>query len=421
MMESGDKYCCLFLRDNMDTENPYNHIAIQLELINTAINKSIVFKKNVSIEVDICQDLEFFERTDNPQIDYFIDYLDDDTSAIVIPETKINEVVDLCIQGFLKIYQGRIGVLQNEIYSLLQEAVKEELDDKSEIKSEPEGEAGAIKSECVICSKIALSGNTLVNGNVYHDRCYQGLLKNINKIGNDLDFFHSEINKSRSSLDKSIKLISKSRGAINKLRAAIGVSYIDEKSIWQERKRIENEISEREQHTNLLEKELVGFKGQVKKLYDSWPGYPPDWEERGDEIRSEREECEACGESWNLHVHHRIGIRNGGNHTSENLVLLCEECHGEIHHQDFSGKEFEFSERISSFGKKLKLINHAISQNKKILFNYRKFDGEKSKRTICPELTKRVGRSLCVSGFCYLRNEERIFAIKRMRNLNIVD
>ncbi len=72
-----------------------------------------------------------------------------------------------------------------------------------------------------------------------------------------------------------------------------------------------------------------------------------------------------------------------------------------------------------SFGKKIKLINYAISQNKKIHFNYRKFTGEKSKRTISPETTNRIRRTWCVEGFCFLRNEDRTFAIKRMRNLEI--
>lgn len=73
-----------------------------------------------------------------------------------------------------------------------------------------------------------------------------------------------------------------------------------------------------------------------------------------------------------------------------------------------------------AFGKRIKLINTAISQNKKINFNYRKFSGEKSKRTISPETTIKIRRTLCVAGFCYLRNEERTFAIKKMRNLKIL-
>ncbi len=75
---------------------------------------------------------------------------------------------------------------------------------------------------------------------------------------------------------------------------------------------------------------------------------------------------------------------------------------------------------VLSFGKKIKLINTAISQNKKINFNYRKFSGEKSKRTISPETTNIIRRTWCVGGFCYLRNEDRTFAIKRMRNLKIM-
>ncbi len=272
---------------------------------------------------------------------------------------------------------------------------------------------------CIICKKGILNENVLVNGEEYHEDCYKNLLKEIDRIEKELDSCHSLINQNKISLDRKIKLISKSKGFVNKFKAAIGTTYIDEQALYQERKKIENEINEREEQKIVLEKDLSAHNEIIKHLYDYWPGYPPDWESRSNEIRKEREVCEVCGNSRRLHVHHRVNIKNGGNHKRDNLVLLCEECHGEIHHQDFRDKEFDFSDGVSSFGKKLKLINQAISEDQKIFFHYRKRNGEKSKRTIEPQTIKRVGYSLCVKGFCYLRNDKRTFAIKRMRKLKL--
>lgn len=272
---------------------------------------------------------------------------------------------------------------------------------------------------CVICNNGILDGNILVNGEEYHEDCYNKLLKEVDQIKKNIDLSQSLINQRKLSIERNIKLIHKSRGFINKFKAAIGTTYIDEKDIYQKRRIIENEINDNEEKIIVKKKELIDKKKLIEYIYDHWPGYPPDWERRSNEIRKEREVCEVCGNSHGLHVHHRINIQNGGNHKKNNLVLLCEECHGEIHHQDFRDKEFDFKDGLSSFGKKLKLINQAIPQKQKIFFHYTKRTGEKSKRTIEPHKIKRVGHSLCLKGFCHLRNDGRTFAIKRMRKVKL--
>ncbi|MHA1677946.1 MAG: WYL domain-containing protein [Promethearchaeota archaeon] len=273
--------------------------------------------------------------------------------------------------------------------------------------------------KCIICNEGILNGNILVNGEEYHEDCYNKLLNEANQIEKDIDSSQSLINQRKLSLEKNIKLIHKSRGLLNKFKTAIGTTYIDEKVLYQERKKIENDINDNEEQIIVFKEKLIERKKLIEYIYDNWPGYPPDWERRSNEIREERRVCEACGNIRRLHVHHRNNVKNGGNHKRDNLVLLCEECHGEIHHQDFRDKEFDFKDGVSSFGKKLKLINQAISQEQKIFFHYTKRTGEKTKRTIEPQTIKRVGHSLCVKGFCYLRNDGRTFAIKRMRQVKL--
>lgn len=43
--------------------------------------------------------------------------------------------------------------------------------------------------------------------------------------------------------------------------------------------------------------------------------------------------CEECGYSVVpvLHIHHIISRSNGGSDTRNNLILVCANCHGEIH------------------------------------------------------------------------------------------
>ena len=45
--------------------------------------------------------------------------------------------------------------------------------------------------------------------------------------------------------------------------------------------------------------------------------------------------CRICGSKKNLEIHHRIKRRNGGDHTPDNLILLCQICHRYIDTCDY--------------------------------------------------------------------------------------
>jgi hypothetical protein len=40
--------------------------------------------------------------------------------------------------------------------------------------------------------------------------------------------------------------------------------------------------------------------------------------------------CLVCAE-FGFHIHHIIQVQNGGNSRNDNLILLCDKCHGNIH------------------------------------------------------------------------------------------
>lgn len=58
--------------------------------------------------------------------------------------------------------------------------------------------------------------------------------------------------------------------------------------------------------------------------------------------------CQICNSRNNLHIHHIIRRRDGGNHNPENLVTLCGSCHRHIEIGDIDyaiGKCFENAKR----------------------------------------------------------------------------
>lgn len=57
--------------------------------------------------------------------------------------------------------------------------------------------------------------------------------------------------------------------------------------------------------------------------------YKPDYREKAFNLMDKV--CKACGstERWNLVVHHKDGDRE--NDDIENLIILCNKCHGRIH------------------------------------------------------------------------------------------
>ncbi len=261
---------------------------------------------------------------------------------------------------------------------------------------------------CVICGRPALEDrNVLVNGTMYHGRCLARLVASVEtrveRVG--------QLESKKCSIQEEI---SKSRSLVPKLLLFFGAGNPPRADANQELRRVDAAIS-------AIRARLERLSLVLGRVYDYWPTYPPDWEERRQAKRSEQPFCEACGRSMSLHVHHRVRVGNGGNHSRSNLAMLCESCHQDRH----GGKPFLYGGEAaeSHFSGRLALIRDAIQKRQCVHFSYTKYCGEKSVRTIRPTCLELVGRSqsLCVHGWCYLRNAERVFAIKRMRRVRAVD
>jgi len=94
-----------------------------------------------------------------------------------------------------------------------------------------------------------------------------------------------------------------------------------------------------------------------------------------------------------------------------------------ISHSEYNSK-YNTDENYTIISKRLNLINDAIRNNNEIEFLYKKPDQSKyHQRRINPyEIisiphTHSNGETICVKGYCFERNAERVFAIKRMRSL----
>ena len=257
-------------------------------------------------------------------------------------------------------------------------------------------------SVCIICNNSCYENNPLSNGKDFHKKCYDALLTK------EQDYY-TKISEARNK----INLIEiDERKLFTRIKAYFGDNSqnISLKKKYELRQTIEK-----------YNKDLLYIKNQLKSLYDYWTDRPPDWEERRKQFIEQKPFCEECLSDYNdgviLQVHHIIPISNGGSHKPDNLKVLCKSCHQSKHpFNDFNSIS---SYHTNHFKEKVKRLNDAIKRGQTVSFDYRKWEGEKSSRKIKPEGFKLIGKSLCVYGFCYLRQDKRIFAIKRIKKLKI--
>lgn len=265
-----------------------------------------------------------------------------------------------------------------------------------------------ISYKCMICGYNGAM-ESLSNGRVYHKQCQLNLTKSIEQINSQIWEHDLEVRKLKSQLEEtnSLAYIAKAFFIGNKIDVV----------------NVNKQIRLRESSIQQLSARIKTLTEPLFSLYTFWLTYPPDWDERCSQVRLERgRRCADCGSSryvQKLHVHHRVPISKGGNHALYNLVLLCESCHSRVH----GNRIFPYSDvsNVGAFGKRLTLLQNAVSSRSIVHFHYRKDNGQKSVRSIRPEGFENFGDLLCVYGHCYLRNARRTFAVKRMNNAQAVN
>lgn len=265
---------------------------------------------------------------------------------------------------------------------------------------------------CRLCNKDASDGIYLSDGGLVHYECVRSLETQSRNFANELLMLRNEIRRHENEVAYRKTVSYKIKSLFSK--PAIHSSEIENIILSLQRK---------------IPETLKSFKtirSRLSVIYDFYLAYPPDWEDRKAEvINTNGEYCANCGDRRYLHLHHRIPLSKGGSNKISNLELLCSDCHSIEHgNRDFSG---EFSESETPFSKRVSNIRHAIIQERKIEFLYRKpNETSYKKRTISPIEFKTFehemdnGQTLCILGYCELRTENRHFAIKRMKRLKVL-
>lgn len=266
---------------------------------------------------------------------------------------------------------------------------------------------------CNICKKpVTQRRVTLTNGSTVHETCLKSLQEKELKLKSNLTELKDHLYSIKMELAKRNRVGFKIFSVFTK-----PIISIDE--IKKDKEKTEKLIS------NLSFNVLWVYNALVS-IYDFFSTYPPDWDERKNQIiERDGKYCKRCGNSRNLHVHHVTPLSKGGTNEIANLQFLCEDCHSKKHGgRDFSGK---FKNSETAFSKRLSSIEIAIQQRKQISFGYKK-PSQKGykKRTIKPIRLKkvphrdRINFTLCVFGYCELRKANRKFALKRMKGLKIL-
>ena len=178
-----------------------------------------------------------------------------------------------------------------------------------------------------------------------------------------------------------------------------------------------------------LRAKLAKVKSVLTEIYDHLPSWPPDWEERKQEIiRQNGSVCSHCDEETDVYLLHDIPIFEGGTNELNNLVLTCAACYTSMYREGGILGDFTLKTSQSEFSEQVAEIQSAIDNHQKIQFDYKKpSDKRWTTRVVVPEQllnipnSRESGETLCVEGFCELRQDTRVFALERMQDLAVIE
>ena len=189
----------------------------------------------------------------------------------------------------------------------------------------------------------------------------------------------------------------------------------------------EEVVSEDEIKT--LSSELQKLKGILFTIYDFLPSWPPDWNERRQYlIQRNGSICSYCEKEQHVYLIHEIPLCEEGTNELQNLELICKTCHENTYGKGDIFSSFTLDPDQSEFTEYFKEIQDAIDNNQRIRFAYKKPKAKSCMtRVVIPERflnipnNRESGKTLCVEGFCELRQDIRVFALERMQEVEVLD
>ena len=178
-----------------------------------------------------------------------------------------------------------------------------------------------------------------------------------------------------------------------------------------------------------LRAKLAKLASILSGVYDHLPCWPPDWEERRQEVIQQNGSiCSHCEAEAGVYLIHDIPVFEGGTNELDNLTLICAECYRGMYREvDIFGTSTLKSSQ-SEFSEQFTEIQSAIDNGQKIQFDYKKPSNKRwQTRVVVPERlfnipnSRASGETLCVEGFCELRQATRVFALERMQDLAVIE
>ncbi len=184
-----------------------------------------------------------------------------------------------------------------------------------------------------------------------------------------------------------------------------------------------------EDEVKKLSSELTKIKNTLTAIYDFLPSWPPDWNERKRYLVQQNGSiCFSCEEECDVYLIHEIDLCEGGTNELDNLELICKPCHESMYGKSDNFANFTLNPSQSEFAPQVKDIQSAINNNHSIRFDYKKPNAKTwMTRVVVPDRLFNIpnsrdsGQTLCVEGFCELRQDIRVFALERMQDLEVID
>jgi hypothetical protein len=258
---------------------------------------------------------------------------------------------------------------------------------------------------CILCRELCFDEQPLSTGDVLHSACLgkvqereAAAIRELNALLAEQLRLASELRRAATFTGRVWQLLQGQAADLEPIRQRVAALEIEIPRLQQ--------LSE---HAQII----------VGQIYNYWPDYPPDWSTRRVEALSKHSVCADCGRRNKLHVHHVLPIASGGSHKQQNLAVLCELCHRRRH----GGRAFTYDDEksVSAFERKLQTLRTGIAAERCVQFHYRKASGEESSRRLRPTGFVTKSGVTCVTGFCYLRNAERFFSVRRISGLKFSD
>ncbi len=196
---------------------------------------------------------------------------------------------------------------------------------------------------------------------------------------------------------------------------------------------VQTEVPEKEivsaEETESLSVELTKLEHMLTEIYDHFPFNPPDWDERKLQlIQMNGSICLSCEKEKDVYLIHDIPLSEGGTNELDNLELICKSCHESMYRKGDVFARFTLDPSQSEFSEIFDEIQFAIDNDHKIQFGYKKPTAKTwMTRVVVPDRFLNIPNSrasrqtLCIEGFCELRQDTRVFALERMQALEVIE